>query len=98
MPDTEPQPTLNIPETARDLNVSEQTVKRLIASGELPAFKIRAATRIRREDVEALKQSRPVVPAAEARLDAYINRVVDSASELTAAQRDRLAALLAGAR
>lgn len=94
----EPQPSLNIPDVAAELNVSQQTVKRLIASGELPAFKIRAATRVRREDVENLKQSRPVVPAVEDRLDAYINRVVDSASELTPAQRDRLAALLAGAR
>lgn len=94
----EPQPSLNIPDVAAELKVSQQTVKRLIASGELPAFKVRAATRVRREDVENLKQSRPVVPAVEDRLDAYINRVVDSASELTAAQRDRLAALLAGAR
>lgn len=94
-PNPEPA-SLTIPDVAAELNVSETTVKRLLASGELRYFKVRHLVRINPEDVEALKQR--IVPATEDRIDAYVTKIVDSASELTPAQRDRLAALLAGAR
>jgi excisionase family DNA binding protein len=39
-------PMLNFEETARNLNVSTKTVRRLIARGELPAYRIGSCPRI----------------------------------------------------
>ncbi len=46
------RPLLTIPETAARLNLSEHTVRRRIASGELPAVRLGALIRIDPDDLE----------------------------------------------
>ena len=46
-------PLETIPETAENLNVSERTVWRLIADGDLPVVRFGGAVRVRPEDREA---------------------------------------------
>jgi excisionase family DNA binding protein len=52
---------IGIPEAAKLLNVDDHTIRRLIAKGRLPAFRVGTKLiRLRRKDVEALL--RPVLP------------------------------------
>ena len=53
--------TYDIPETAKALRISPDMVRRLIASGELPARKIGARTVILQEELYAFVKSRPFV-------------------------------------
>ena len=53
--------TYDIPETAKTLRISPDMVRRLIASGELPARKIGARTVILYEELYAFVKSRPFV-------------------------------------
>lgn len=43
---------LTVPDIARTLSVSKNTVYRLIADGELPAFKIGAQVRVKASDAD----------------------------------------------
>lgn len=49
---------LKISEVAKQLNVSERTVRRLAEKGELPAVKIGCHWRIKPEDLEKYKQEK----------------------------------------
>jgi excisionase family DNA binding protein len=51
----QPRPWLTQPQVAEIFQVSEQTVRRMIARGELPARRVGAQIRIRPEDVERLR-------------------------------------------
>lgn len=44
---------LTLEEVADFLKTSVKTVRRLIGSGELPAFKVRGQLRVRKSDLEA---------------------------------------------
>ncbi len=60
-----PQPGeefISIRDAAQLLGVSVMTVRRMLYAGELQAFKVRGEKtyRLRRADVEALKQPQPV--------------------------------------
>jgi len=46
------RPLLTIPETAARLNLSEHTVRRRVASGELPAVRLGGLIRIDQDDLE----------------------------------------------
>lgn len=50
---TETFRALRISEIAKDLQVSPATIRELIKSGDLPAFRIRKSVRVRAEDVKA---------------------------------------------
>ena len=55
-----PDPTLRlltVGEAARQLSLSERTVRRMIAGGDLPAVRLGRAVRIRQEDVFYLVRS-----------------------------------------
>jgi excisionase family DNA binding protein len=49
---------LSIPQAATYYNVHTRTIRRLIASGSLPAYRVRGTStiRIRLEDLDALKE------------------------------------------
>jgi excisionase family DNA binding protein len=51
---TPPQQFLTMAEVAAMYRVDRQTIRRFIADGDLPAFRIGKAIRIRRQDVEKL--------------------------------------------
>ena len=44
---------LNIKELAKYLNVTERTIYNLLDRGELPAFRVGASWRFKKEDIEA---------------------------------------------
>ena len=46
--------SVTITEAARLLGVSDDTIRRMIKSKQLPAFKVRAQWRIKREEVEKI--------------------------------------------
>jgi excisionase family DNA binding protein len=46
--------SVSIQEAARLLGVSDDTIRRMIKSGQLPAFKVRSQWRIRKEEVERI--------------------------------------------
>ncbi len=48
---------LSLPEAAFALRVSKDTVRRMIKSGQLPAFKVRGVWRVKREELERIMQS-----------------------------------------
>ena len=53
---SEPTPAMpleTVPETAEHLHVSERTVRRLIADGDLPVVRFGGTVRVRPEDREA---------------------------------------------
>ncbi len=84
-----------VKEFARKTQQSEQSVYRKIRAGLIPSYKVGGAVRIRREDVEKIRQAsrRP-----EATVTDFIRRLVDEAPEFTADQRVKLAELLAPVR
>ncbi len=49
---TDPE-LLTVSEAAKLLNVSERSIRRLLASGELGSYKIRRTIRISRPDIDA---------------------------------------------
>jgi excisionase family DNA binding protein len=51
---TPPQQFLTMAEVAAIYRVDRQTIRRFIACGDLPAYRIGKAIRIRRADVESL--------------------------------------------
>ena len=67
---TEYDPTtwLRVSEVARLAHVSERTVRRLIAAGDLPAYRMGAVEiRVARADVDAYLRARPVTGPSPAR-------------------------------
>lgn len=54
-------PLMSIPEVARALNVSRQTVYRLIEDGQLIPVKVRGAVRLNPGEVSALVAGHPEV-------------------------------------
>lgn len=86
-----PPPDFTARELAAKANVSERHVWRMIAENKIPSYKIGAAVRIPRDAIETLRSGQPAVDD----LDAQIKAIVDRAPKLSAAQRHRLAALLA---
>ncbi len=83
-----------VKEFARVTQQSEQVVYRKIRAGLIPSYKVGGAVRIRREDVEKIRQPRQ----QEATVTDFIRRLVDQAPEFTEDQRARLAELLAPVR
>lgn len=55
---TEPTPDVDIAGAAAELNTSQKFIRRRIADGTLPAYRIKGSRfiRIRRADLDALKQ------------------------------------------
>jgi len=53
MTSSKPVRLLTPDEVAQFLSVSQRTVKRLVAEGSLPAYKIRRSMRFRLEDLKA---------------------------------------------
>jgi excisionase family DNA binding protein len=59
MSESNPQPEcsncqfLKVPEVAEELNVRERSVWRLIEDKELPTYRFRNSTRVKREDLDA---------------------------------------------
>ena len=49
---TQPRPLLTIPDAAFRLALSEKTIRRRVASGELPAVRLGARIRIDQDDLE----------------------------------------------
>ena len=85
---------LNTSQVAERWGVSVQTVKREIACGNLPSFRVRGSVRVRLTDVEAAMM--PDHGDVDD-LDAYVKRLVDAAPRLTKMQRQRLAAIIQAA-
>ncbi len=56
---------LTIEAVAEELDVHRKTVLRLIASGELPAYRIRTTYRIRPEDLDKLLRRGRVTPSGK---------------------------------
>ena len=83
-----------VKEFARVTNQSEQVVYRNIRAGLIPSYKVGGAVRIRREDVEQIRQPR----TRDASVTDFIRRLVDQAPEFTPDQRAKLAELLAPVR
>lgn len=82
-------------EAAERYRVHPRTITRMIARGELPAYRVGRAVRLDPAEVDAAFRAEPNRdPAAEA-VAAYVARVVDDAPPLTAEQRSRLTSLLA---
>lgn len=52
MEDDSPTQTMTVRDVARHLSVDEKTVYRLAQSGSLPGFKVAAAWRFKRSDLE----------------------------------------------
>ncbi|MEQ9145452.1 MAG: helix-turn-helix domain-containing protein [Parvibaculaceae bacterium] len=48
---------LTVSEAAKQLSLSDRTVRRMIASGDLPAVRLGRAVRVRQEDVFFLVRS-----------------------------------------
>ena len=82
------QRALSVREFAELNGISKATVHRLITDRKLESYMIGGQRRIRADVAESIQ--RP-----DDDLDAQIKAIVDRAPELTAAQRDRLAPLLA---
>lgn len=74
------------------------TLRKKVASGDLPAERVGRRIFVRQTDLEAMPT--PVVghPTDQAIIDKAIDRIVASAPRLTADQRDRLAGILGGGR
>ena len=82
-------------EFARVTRQSEQVVYRKIRAGLIPSYKVGGGVvRIRREDVEKIRQPR----TREATVSDFIRRLVDQAPDFTEDQRAKLAELLAPVR
>jgi excisionase family DNA binding protein len=88
-PTTIQRAALSIGEFAAQHGISKATVRRLIANHQLESYMIGGQWRIRADVAASIGRT------ADDELDAHIKRLVDAAPELTAAQRDRLAVLLA---
>ena len=72
-----------------------ESVRRLIASGQLPATKINGRWRIRRSDLDAFIAERSSNPEARPNaLAEHVAGILENAQTLTAAQRETLAELL----
>jgi excisionase family DNA binding protein len=54
------RPWFTQPQVAEIFQVSEQTIRRMIARGELPAYRVGAQIRIRPEDCERMLRRVPV--------------------------------------
>jgi excisionase family DNA binding protein len=83
---------ITVRQAAPLLGVSVPCVNKLIASGELPSYKAGAARRILLSEVRAFQRG-----GRSDHVDYWdtIRALVDAASQLSQAQRDTLAALLA---
>ena len=79
---------------ADKLHVSERHVRECISQDIIPSYKVGRIRRIPAEAVEILRSGRTVDPADDD-LSAQIKAIVDAAPKLTAAQKDKLAVLLA---
>lgn len=70
------------------------TLRRKVASGELPAERVGRRYLIRENDLEALVTPVAGRPTERASLNTAIDRIVASAPRLSHEQRDRLASVL----
>ena len=66
-------PALTVPQIAKNLSVSEDTVRKWISSGELPGFKLPGSKRqpiyrVARSDYERFLDSRRTVPRRTLRM------------------------------
>jgi excisionase family DNA binding protein len=82
------KPALTVAEFAAETGVSQSHVRALLREGKLEYFCVGQAVRIRRDVADAIMHPSPAYEAA-------VQAVVDAAPKLSAAQRDRLATLLA---
>lgn len=58
----EAEPLMTVQQVAERLNVSEQTVAKLVATGQLRATRVQSMLRFRREDVEAfVRAGKPMI-------------------------------------
>lgn len=91
-----PPARLTLPEGVARGFGGYSTLRKKIASGELPAERVGRRYFILEADLEAMVA--PVVgrPTEQASVSAAIDRLVASAPRLTKEQRDRLAGLLGG--
>ena len=72
------------------------TLRKKVASGELPAERIGRRYVIRQSDLEALLVPAVGRPSESTSINAAIDRIVAAAPRLSNAQRDRLASVLGG--
>lgn len=91
-----PRPRLTLQEAAAQGPFGYSTLRKKIASGELPAVQVGRRFLVDPADVESLTS--PVVgrPTEKASLSAAIDRIVAAAPRLSPDQRRQLAAVLGG--
>jgi excisionase family DNA binding protein len=97
LPATAPTSIERVPlRAATELGFAYSTLRKKIASGDLPAERFGRRLFVRVDDLEALLT--PVVgrPTDDSIVETAIDRVVASAPRLTIAQRERLAVVLGG--
>jgi excisionase family DNA binding protein len=87
---TSPTGDLSPDEFALEVGKSVKTVYKAVNDGSIPSYKVGGSRRIPRSYLDELRAS------AFNDYEATIQRVVDAAPRLTAAQRDKLAVLLQG--
>lgn len=96
VPVTDTPVRLTLPQAAARNYGGYSTLRKMIASGELPAERVGRRYLVLESDLEAL--ATPVVgrPTERASIDAAIDRLVASAPRLSREQRERLASVLGG--
>lgn len=96
IPPLAPAPRLTLQEAVERGYGGYSTLRKKIASGELPAERVGRRYLIREVDLEAMVA--PVVgrPTEHASVNAAIDRLVASAPRLSREQRERLAGILGG--
>jgi excisionase family DNA binding protein len=87
-------PDFSVGDVCKKLKVSERHMREQLSLGKIPFYKVGRSVRIPAEAVDLIRSGQTVKPDDD-ELDAHIRRLVDAAPTLTAAQRDRLAVLLA---
>ena len=90
-------PRITLPDAARRGCGGYSTLRKKIASGELPAERVGGRYLIRETDLAALVT--PVVgrPTERASINTAIDRILATAPRLSRDQRDRLASIFGGA-
>lgn len=98
MPATAPTPIkrLSLRAAAERGFAGYSTLRKKIASGELPAERYGRRFLVRVDDLEAMLTPVTGRPTDDSIIETAIDRVVASAPRLTIAQRERLAVVLGG--
>lgn len=86
MSEVEVPPDYTVAQVAAIVQQTERSIWRQCRAGKIPSYRVGKSVRIRREDVEKLRQPQP--PSD------YIRDLIESAPPLTETQRARLAELL----